>query len=89
MYDPSITNPFETSLLHILWIVMFWSVLIGTVRNGVSCSKILDSLMDWLGEKRKTEFSWTQANQAMSESRIFERIQPFLRYSGDLILKKA
>ena len=37
--------------------------------------------MAWLGEKRKTEFSWTQANQAMSESRIFERIQHFLRYS--------
>ena len=36
--------------------------------------------MAWLGEKRKTEFSWTQANQAMSESRIFERIQHFLRY---------
>ena len=42
-------------------------------------SKTLDSLMAWLGEKRKTEFSWTQANQAMSESRIFERIQHFLR----------
>ena len=26
--------------------------------------------MAWLGEKRKTEFSRTQANQAMSESRI-------------------
>ena len=37
--------------------------------------------MTWLGEKRKTEFSCTQANHAMSESRIFERIQHFLRYS--------
>ena len=36
--------------------------------------------MAWLGEKRKTEFSWTQANQAMRKSRIFERIQPFLWY---------
>ena len=26
--------------------------------------------MPWLGEKRKTEFSWTQSNQAMSESSI-------------------
>jgi len=43
-------------------------------------SKTLDSLMAWLGEKRKTEFSWTQANQAMSESRIVEWIQHFLRY---------
>ena len=53
-------------------------------RNGYreKCwirSKILHSLMAWLGEKRKTEFSSTQANQAMSESMIFERIQPFLR----------
>ena len=47
-------------------------------------SKILDSLMSWPGEKRKTEFSWTQANQAMSESRIFERIQHFLRYTNPL-----
>ena len=38
--------------------------------------------MAWLGEKRKTEFSWTQANQAMSESRIFEQIQHFLRYAA-------
>ena len=44
-------------------------------------SKTLDSLMAWLGEKGKTEFGWTQANQAMSESMIFERIQHFLRYS--------
>ena len=42
--------------------------------------EMLDSLIAWLGEKRKTEFSWTQANQAMSKSRIFERIQHFLRY---------
>ena len=50
-------------------------------------SKTLHSLMAWLGEKRKTEFSWTQANQAMSKSRIFERIHHFLWYvscSGSL-----
>ena len=45
-----------------------------------SCSKILDSLTAWLGEKRKTEFSFTQANQATSESRIFEQESHFLRY---------
>ena len=49
-------------------------------KKGWIHSKILDSLMAWLGEKRKTEFSWTQANQAMSESRIFERIQHFSLY---------
>ena len=36
--------------------------------------------MAWLGEKRKTEFSWSQANQAMSESRIFEQKPHFLQY---------
>ena len=45
-----------------------------------SCSKILDSLMAWLGEKSKKEFSCTQANQAISESRIFEQEPHFLRY---------
>ena len=35
--------------------------------------------MTWLGEKRKTEFSWTPAIQAMSESRIFEQNKHFLR----------
>jgi len=34
--------------------------------------------MAWLGEKRKTEFSWIEASQAMSESRIFEQEYHFL-----------
>ena len=37
-------------------------------KKWYSCSKILDSLTAWLGEKRKTEFSWTPASQAVSES---------------------
>ena len=36
--------------------------------------------MAWLGERKKTEFSWAQPNQAMSESRIFEQEPHFLRY---------
>ena len=36
--------------------------------------------MTRLGEKRKTELSWTQASQAMSESKIFEQEYRFLRY---------
>ena len=36
--------------------------------------------MAWLGEKRKTEFSWTPAIQAVSESRIFEQNKHFSRY---------
>ena len=50
-----------------------------TVRNAGFAQKILDSLMACLGEKRKTEFSWTQANKAMSESRISEQEPHFLR----------
>ena len=45
------------------------------------CSKTLDSLTAWLGEKRKTEFSWTPAIQAVSESRVFEQNKHFLRYA--------
>ena len=36
--------------------------------------------MAWLGGKRKTEFSWTPASQAVSESKIFEQEYHFLRY---------
>ena len=36
--------------------------------------------MAWLGEKRKTEFSWTPATKAVSESRIFEQNKHFSRY---------
>ena len=49
-------------------------------KKCLFCSKILDSLMAWLGEKRKTEFSWTPAIQAVSESRIFEQNKHFSRY---------
>ena len=44
-------------------------------------SKIVDSLTAWVGGRRKTEFSWTPASQAVSESRIFEWKYQLLRYS--------
>ena len=36
--------------------------------------------MAWLGEKRKTEFSWTPAIQAMSEPRTFEQNKHFILF---------
>ena len=49
--------------------------------------QILDSLTAWLGEKRKTEFSWTSASQAMSETKIFAQDYNFLRYCPKNIRK--
>ena len=49
-------------------------------RSWYFLSKNVDSLMAWLGGKRKTGFSWTPARQAVSESRIFEWKCQLLRY---------
>ena len=50
-----------------------------TVGSYSPTHQILDSLTAWLGEKRKTEFSWTPASQAVSETKIFAQDYNFLR----------
>ena len=42
-------------------------------------SRLTHGLARW----KKTEFSWTPAIQAVSESRIFEQDYPFLRYTSN------